>query len=57
MEIISHVPQVVAQETLVVLQCQVAMYLKLWPRRGLGTSSIRLQTYSKEPIASLSVYD
>ena len=27
------------------------MYHKLWPRRGLGTSLIRLQTYSKEPIA------
>ena len=27
------------------------MYHKLWPRRSLGTSLIRLQTYSKEPIA------
>lgn len=27
-----------------------AMYHKLWPGRSLSTSSIRLQTYSKEPI-------
>ena len=26
------------------------LYHKLWPRRGLKESTIRLQTYSKEPI-------
>ena len=26
------------------------LYHKLWPRRGLKETTIRLQTYSKEPI-------
>ena len=29
-------------------------YHKLWPRRGLSTTTVRLQTYSKEPIVVVS---
>ena len=34
-----------------------AMYRELWPRRGLGSTTIRLQTYSKEPIAVVGSTD
>ena len=32
-------------------------YHELWPRRGLSTSTIRLQTYSKEPITVVGSTD
>ena len=32
-------------------------YHKLWPRRGLSTCTIRLQTYSKEPITVVGSTD
>ena len=34
-----------------------ATYHKLWPRRGLSAANIRLQTYSKEPIAVVGSTD
>ena len=34
-----------------------ATYHKLWPRRGLSATNIRLQTYSKEPIAVVGSTD
>ena len=33
------------------------LYRQLWPRRGLKETTIRLQTYSKEPIAVVGVTD
>ena len=33
------------------------LYYKLWPGRGLKRTSIRLQTYSKEPIVVVGTTD
>ena len=34
-----------------------ATYHKLWPKRSLSTTNIRLQTYSKEPITVVGSMD
>ena len=33
------------------------LYRQLWPRRGLMETTIRLQTYSKQPVAVVGITD